>query len=180
MLRTSHHQSSRAFTIVELLVVITILGILATVAAVNYARVQATVRDEIRVADIDQIKLALAAHKADIGTYPSGQGIVCTDTSRCDTSMVNSALNQALEPYLSNPVADPLQDSSNAYSYYYNFARQCTGVYDAVTVHARQIEAERNANSDKIKAFCGSLGTSGGGLGAGDPETYISVVEYKE
>jgi prepilin-type N-terminal cleavage/methylation domain-containing protein len=60
----------KGFTLVELLVVISIIGLLSTLAvvALNQARVRA--RDSKRLSDIKQIQTALELHYADQGVYP--------------------------------------------------------------------------------------------------------------
>ncbi|MBI4118790.1 MAG: type II secretion system protein [Parcubacteria group bacterium] len=81
-------KTSAGFTLVELLVVITIIGILASIALVslNSARVKA--RDARRLADVRQIALALEFCYNEIGTYipastfPSaGQALACGGTT---------------------------------------------------------------------------------------------------
>jgi prepilin-type N-terminal cleavage/methylation domain-containing protein len=59
------------FTIVELLVVIVVVGILATISIVAYGSTQAKSRDAIRYADAKSILKALELYKADRGYYPN-------------------------------------------------------------------------------------------------------------
>lgn len=60
----------KGFTLVELLVVISIIGLLSTLAvvALNQARVRA--RDVKRLSDIKQVQTALELYYADAGAYP--------------------------------------------------------------------------------------------------------------
>ena len=58
----------RAFTILELLVVVAIIGILAVVALVNYNLAKAKSRDSRRFADVDTIATAMMLYKEDLGT----------------------------------------------------------------------------------------------------------------
>jgi prepilin-type N-terminal cleavage/methylation domain-containing protein len=57
-------KSSSGFTIVELLIVIVVIAILATISIVAYNGVQARARDSKRVSDAAQIKKSLLAYDA--------------------------------------------------------------------------------------------------------------------
>lgn len=57
------------FTIVELLVVIVVIAILATISAVVYSGAQARARDSIRKNDLAEIKKALFLYNVDKGTW---------------------------------------------------------------------------------------------------------------
>ncbi|MEI8143182.1 MAG: prepilin-type N-terminal cleavage/methylation domain-containing protein [Candidatus Berkelbacteria bacterium] len=60
----------RAFTLIELMIVIAIIGILAGIVVYSASGAQAKVRDNTRKADIDQISTALEMYKQANGTYP--------------------------------------------------------------------------------------------------------------
>lgn len=57
------------FTIVELLVVIAVIGILATISIVAYSGVQARARDSLRKDDLATIKKAMLLYHMDHGDY---------------------------------------------------------------------------------------------------------------
>lgn len=61
----------KGFTLVELLVVITILGILATIGLGAFTSSQARSRDVQRKSDLRQISSALELFYSDYGKYPS-------------------------------------------------------------------------------------------------------------
>lgn len=59
------------FTFIEILVVATIIGVLATIGAVSYRSANIKSRDGKRQADLEQIRAALEMYRADNSTYPA-------------------------------------------------------------------------------------------------------------
>lgn len=59
------------FTLVELLVVISIIGILTLVSVSSYINAQIKARDAQRKSDLDQSSKALMLYYADTGTFPA-------------------------------------------------------------------------------------------------------------
>jgi type II secretory pathway pseudopilin PulG len=69
---TSRHNARTAFTIVELILVITVLGILVAISVVAYNGVQERAQDVRRLSDLGNIASSLALYAKDNnGTYPS-------------------------------------------------------------------------------------------------------------
>lgn len=68
-LALSERSESKGFTLVELLVVITILAILSTLAMIIYSSVQGRGRDTVRRAEIDNIANAIESKRNNNGTY---------------------------------------------------------------------------------------------------------------
>lgn len=71
---------NRAFTLVELMVVIGIIAILSTIVIANIGQSKAKARDAKRVSDIAQIQLALAGFYDKCGEYPAGSEDADNDT----------------------------------------------------------------------------------------------------
>lgn len=71
----------KAFTILELLVVVAIIGILVVVGLVNYNVSKAKARDSRRFADVDTIATAIMLYKEDTGSI----SVVTTDASPLGT-----------------------------------------------------------------------------------------------
>lgn len=67
---TEHHGLRRGFTIVELLIVVVVIAILASITTVTYNGIQMRARDSERVSDISTIQKLLEAYYIDNGTFP--------------------------------------------------------------------------------------------------------------
>ena len=61
----------KGFTLIEVLITVTILAILAMIGLATYAQSQRTARDGKRKADLQAIRSALEMYKADQGNYPA-------------------------------------------------------------------------------------------------------------
>ncbi len=62
---------SRAFTLVEVMVVVAIIGILTAIVTVHFGQARASTRDDIRKTDLKSLQLALEQFKAQNGQYPA-------------------------------------------------------------------------------------------------------------
>lgn len=101
----------KAFTLVEILVVVTIIALLASLAAVSYSQFVKQARDAKRKTDIEQIRAAIELYRNfdDNSLYPATATIVF------GTGDIKSA--DGLTTYLSKIPNDPL--SSTGYTLYY-------------------------------------------------------------
>lgn len=61
----------KGFTLIEIMVVVTIIALLVTAGAVVYTKLLANSRDAKRKADLETVKSALVLYRTDIGYYPS-------------------------------------------------------------------------------------------------------------
>jgi prepilin-type N-terminal cleavage/methylation domain-containing protein len=64
-------KKSKGFTLVELLIVIVVIGILATLVIVTFSGIQQRARDTQRQTDINAIQGHMEAYYAQNGTYPT-------------------------------------------------------------------------------------------------------------
>src|SRR6476659_7471535 len=65
------YKKEKGFTIVELLIVIVVIGILATLVIVTFSGIQQRARDTQRQTDINAIQGHLEAYYASTGNYPT-------------------------------------------------------------------------------------------------------------
>lgn len=94
----------KGFTLLELLVVISIIAVLLAISASAFLSARATSRDAKRKTDLEQVRSALELYKADNGSYPT------------NTGTVGSVLTGLVSPtqYISKLPSDP-----GLNSYYY-------------------------------------------------------------
>jgi len=123
-------QKQSGFTIVELLIVIVIIGILATLVIVTFSGVQQKARDSERKTDINAIANVLEAFYANKGYYPSAGEITPGSAFRSDATI--SADFKLDDKSLADPKA-PNDKSlvatapvAGTYRYYYQ-ATGCSG-----------------------------------------------------
>ena len=64
------NQTNKGFSLIELLVVISIIGVLIGLSAFGLQGARQSARDARRVSDIEQIRSGLELYKADCGVYP--------------------------------------------------------------------------------------------------------------
>lgn len=62
------------FTLVEVMVVVTIIGILLALSAAGLQGARASSRDAQRKSDIEDLRSALEIYRADCGSYPTASG----------------------------------------------------------------------------------------------------------
>mgnify|MGYP001560786657 CR=1 FL=1 len=118
----------RGFTLLELLVVISIIAMLSSfiLASISSARLKA--RDVRRVTDLREIQKALHLYYSDNFTYPAS-------ASTCNAAKDwPAAFKTALAPYLSPLPVDPknnLTICTNPYNHYYGFSNPMTWVWNS-------------------------------------------------
>lgn len=96
---------------IELLIVMLIIGILATISIFALNGVRSSGRDAVRKANLETISSALEMYKADCGTYPPPSGNSVGSSITGDGSVGCPASNV----YLDEAPQDPLGGD-----YYYN------------------------------------------------------------
>lgn len=118
-----------AFTLVELLVVISIIALLSTVAVAATSSARSKARDIKRLADLKQIKTAIDLYLETNGVAPQCGQINCTTPVTTWGDFTAITIKPA---YMANIPTDPL-NVARQYGYYYvagiRKASDCTYVY---------------------------------------------------
>lgn len=73
------YKNKKAFTIIELLVVVAIIGLLATLVFLSFSNSRARSRDSARLSDVNRIRQALNLYWQASGVYPSEGEFVVGD-----------------------------------------------------------------------------------------------------
>lgn len=114
-------KNNSGFTLVELLVAISIIGFLASAAiyALNSARKEA--RDAQRLSDVKTIQKALEMYYDDNKAYPPVIAYTYPDDSDCGVNWCKTAVSLGgyLSPYLKTMPNDPLGNGQANYKYHY-------------------------------------------------------------
>ncbi len=98
------------YTLIEILVVVTIIGLVASISTVSYTILSKQSRDARRKADLEQIRSAIEMYRSNntSGLYPTGFAMPCN-------SIV--PINDASNTYLSRIPQDP---KCPDYKYYFS------------------------------------------------------------
>jgi len=157
----------KGFTIVELLVSISIIAILSAIVLANISDSRARARDSQRIAELAQLELALEQywqiHDSGFPAYDSGIEIGA-----------GGGIDDDLSSYLSDVPADPKADTGGGgdYQYYYDSAYTCNGDPDHIALFAIKVEHEDASN---LAAKCGT-GSDSGDIGASEDEVYVIIL----
>ena len=100
--------ATSGFTLIEILIVVAIIGILASVALVGLNPVQKKGRDARRISDLRQIQTSLELYFTKNGTYPDAQDFPALKTALTDAQIGTN-----------NIPDDPRNAPSNDIHYYY-------------------------------------------------------------
>jgi len=103
-------KNANAFTLVELLVVVSIIGVLTTLVAANLNSARERARDAQRKSDLRSIQTALRLYYNDNGEYPAGSGSISGVVWGEEWSLGTTV-------YMNILPADPLTDQSYSYTY---------------------------------------------------------------
>jgi len=97
-------QNQHAFTIVELLIVIVVIGILAAITIVAFNGVQSRARDASLSSSVVSLEKGLKLYNAENGTFPSSLG--CADDSGCSVGGLSTALVPKYMPLIPSILAN--------------------------------------------------------------------------
>lgn len=106
MLKTTFHNryKKNGFTMIELLVVTTIIIVISTIGLISFRQTGQNARNGKRKADLENIRSALVLYRSDNGSYP-------------DTDSFSTMLTTITDYTSSVSVADPTNDATYLYEY---------------------------------------------------------------
>lgn len=157
---------TRGFTLIELLVAIAIIAILSAIVIANITDIRATSRDKVRIAELEQVALALEVYKEAHGHYPceNADSNCPGQTSGHGANGIvgeGAGLDELLAPIMSDRVPhDPLGPGNSTYRYYYDGQQGCGGQANQAVIAA--INMEDTDNSNETDTICTSFGGEGG------------------
>lgn len=149
--------ATRGFTMVELLVVISIVGILASIVYASFGNSRAIARDEIRKTDLKSLQLALNLYKAQNGSFPPAGCVTGNNTltPASTTSCVGGQYIQNLVPdYIPALPRDP-RTNTNLYRYIHDSGT------DSYKIINENVEVKTITNINDEFARCPVIGGPG-------------------
>jgi prepilin-type N-terminal cleavage/methylation domain-containing protein len=149
------------FTLVELLIVIAIIGILASIGLSSFNSSQMKSRDAKRKSDFQQIANALELYYNDKGQYPAPVNDANGNFMGCGAGAITACSWGSLTLPFSNTTTGTLYmtrlpaDPSNNIHYYYR-ASQVSGLYTKYQLYARLENSQDKSIITGISLDCGT------------------------
>jgi len=140
-------RKNNGLTMIELLIVTTIIALFILVAIFAYQLQLAKGRDARRKADLDKIQNVLEDYLNDKICYPEPEEIVTAEGYIC---------GKPFAPYLSSLPCDPLNNTYYNYFYSYDSTKTCKGWYKIYT----KLENTKDPIIEKV-GCTGGCGPSG-------------------
>lgn len=138
------HIRPYGFTLIELLIVIAIIGVLMSIATVNFIVVRQRSRDAQRKTDLIQIQSALEFYRTDSGIYP--------DTTQFSAAQCGQPFMNGTAVYMKKIPCDPLTKTAYQYipdstgtTYTLYACLENTGDTDKATYPGSGTECDSNA-----------------------------------
>ncbi len=115
-------KQKRGFTLVELMVVISVIGILASIVYANFGSARGGARDDIRKSSLEEVRLALELYKAQNGSYPlgckgSGNWSGTNHATYGASCTPNNYISGLTPDFIAQLPWDPNTDASQGYLY---------------------------------------------------------------
>jgi general secretion pathway protein G len=151
-------RAHKAFTLIELMIVIVIIGILAVALLPRVIGAPAKARDVTRKADISNLINAFELYAADVGYYPGTAGTrYCLATT--DTTTIVPLIDDYLQELPVDPTGLDTNSTTCSDSYYYGPLTQ-SGSGDAETNYFLMANLEGAVTGAADDVFCTSSETT--------------------
>ncbi len=121
-----NYKMDKGITLIEIMVVLTIVGILLTIVGGVISTTRENSRDKSRIADIESLVLAFQLEKEFTGSYPSGTGVEIG---------IGGSIDNTVRTRIGRVPEDPMA-SSISYGYYYDAAYGPCGNVPSVYIQA--------------------------------------------
>ena len=140
------------FTMVEVIVVVSIIGILVSLVTININEARATARDNTRVAGLEQLQVALEIYKAQYGVYPDagcgagddwagpGPQDFSSNVISCDDYIVGDSPGRNFVPdFIAELPSDPKEEDERGLGFIYR-TNSDNSAYKAVVYQSVELE----------------------------------------
>lgn len=152
----------KGFTMVELLVVLTIMGILAAVLLANMTNSGKVGRDAQRQSDLRNLQSAVEAYKHKYGVYPLAGSVCSVSGGQWATEKDCSTYIEGLVPeFISRLPHDPVIGANNGFSYVTNVEQTVYKIMVWNTVEADKLDYTHPFKSCDIRYGGGAVFPSG-------------------
>jgi len=128
-------KKNKGFTLIEILIVIAIIGLLASVVLVGLGSFRARGRDARRIADLRSVQNSLELYYVKNNNYPA-----VNNWTDLGTALIGASIGVTIVPN------DPLSASAQNYSYQYGYS----GDKQSYVLSAQLEDANNSALKDDI------------------------------
>jgi len=141
--------SNKAFTLIEILVVISIIGILSGIVVVSLNKANDAANDALKKSALDQLRMNLASYKAMEGSYP-----IVADSDNCFIGSC-PVIDDQLSYYLTKPLPSDsnykyVSDDGNSFVISSVLSTDYAYIYDSAT------DTYSSATEKAVNGVCGS------------------------
>lgn len=112
------NKHKNGFTLIELIVIIAVVSLLASIVAASLRSANLQAKITHRVADLNQVRAALEVYFNTNGSYPSPNGVFRSECSAWGGFDANNVIPGLVPTYMSGFPSDPSMDKINNSSCY--------------------------------------------------------------
>lgn len=113
----------KGFTLVELMVTVSIIAILSAIIYASFDQARAQARDKARMSSLKEVQLALEVYKAQNGSYPlsgcSASGFAGPGPASSGFTACNNYIPGLVPDFIDKLPTDPRFESESTRGYYY-------------------------------------------------------------